>query len=128
MPGSRVLLPWTELGGKSLYASPLYIELLLALLNTKYESRAWIFQERLLLPRILYMMEYQMYFHCEVHARSELHPQNRHVSSSVNPLTFLLKDGPLREETSHWGTEGTLTALSPWADYFKVTRICSAKR
>ncbi|KAF2813720.1 uncharacterized protein BDZ99DRAFT_340725, partial [Mytilinidion resinicola] len=48
-------------------AFPLHLDLK----GSKYESRAWIYQERLLSTRALYITKSMAYYHCSKHEWSE---------------------------------------------------------
>ena len=120
MPGSRTSLPWIEVCGTQIFARP--VPLHLELKGSKYESRAWTYQERLLSTRTLYITNNMAYYHCLRHGRSELN-RDLHFSHDVNPLH---RSHPSSVTVEHGGLD-TYQKPSEWRSYFELVRRYSQK-
>lgn len=117
LPETRLPLPSTEIFGKNLYVEP--VPLHLHILGSRYESRAWTFQERLLANKCLFISDCLAYFTCEKSLRSELDAvevtpvSHRHVGVAPTVLN------PLRTVASYWKERDRKEIAEEEAEYTK---------
>jgi hypothetical protein len=137
LPATRAQLPAAQIHGRELYVKP--VPLHLAMLGSRYESRAWTFQERLLANKCLFISDWVVYFSCENMLCSELDSGvGLHVNvipTVINPLRTLesyrnpKETSPdyLRErEIKHDGI-GEMSARSFLSPYFELVRQYSQR-
>lgn len=137
LPATRTQLPSAQIHGRELFIKP--VPLHLAVLGSRYESRAWTFQERLLANKYLFISDWVVYFSCEKMLRSEfdlgLGPYINVTPLVINPLRTLesyrnpYENDPdhLRErEISHDGI-GEMSPRSFLSPYFELVRQYSQR-
>ena len=123
LPESRPTLPMTQLWDRQVFARPLEVHLQLE--GSKYESRAWTYQERLLSTRCLYITRSLVYYHCLEKRGSEL-GSSEQISNSVNPLHSLICDGPRKFFRWHQGMDRE-SEVSEWIYYYELVRKYSQR-
>lgn len=125
LPESRHPLPMTQLWSRHLFGCP--VDLYLQLSGTKYESRAWTMQERLLSKGCLYVTNNSVYYQCLQDAGSELCLAPS-ISSYRNPLHLLhsLNRNEALVTIQHSGLD-VACRLSDWVDYHELVRKYSQR-
>jgi hypothetical protein len=118
-PESRKILPYVEVCGMQIFAFP--VPLHLELKGSKYESRAWTYQERLLSTRTLYITNNMAYYKCLQHGRSELDGFTV-LAGHLNPLQISTSI----PEIQHDGLD-TPQKPSQWEIYLELVRQYSQK-
>lgn len=118
-PETRHPLPWIEVYGTQIYACP--VPLHLELEGSKYESRGWTYQERLLSTRTLYITKTLAYFHCLEYGRSELN-NDGNIFNKLNPLHEKKAISVAPE-----GGVDNFQESSEWVNYFELVRNYSQK-
>ena len=95
--------------------------------DTVLHRRAWVFQERLLAPRILHFTEKQIFWECSVEKKCEAFP----VGIPLRPYLSLKDFEPLFLAMAHKKAEEAsvpLTALTIWNIFVKTYTICDLTR